>query len=118
MDLSPCEGQTGGERAKEHLSLLKRRRQHKSDGYSCSQSKVVLGWQEVVQRRAASFAQKQREVWVTDGALLAHDIHSSLRSSAVCALSSGPTKKTLPKRHGRYQTGKQSSENQYQSNPS
>lgn len=47
------------------------------------------------------FVQKQGEVWATDGALLAHYIHSSLGSFAVCVLSTGgrvnyknPPKKT------------------------
>lgn len=80
MEFSPYEVQTAGKRAKKHLSILKGKKQHKSAGYSCSQSKAVLGWQEVGQHRTSSFAQKQREVRATDSALLAHDIHGSLRS--------------------------------------
>ena len=82
MEFSPYEGQTAGERAKKHPRILKGKKRHKSAGYSCSQSKVFLGWQDVGQHRASSLAQKQREVQAADSAPLAHDIHGQEAESS------------------------------------
>ena len=95
MEFSPYEGQTAGERAKKHPRILKGKKRHKYAGYSCSQSKVFLGWQDVGQHRASSLAQKQREVQAADSAPLAHDIHGQeAESSGGSANKGNPPKET------------------------